>query len=83
MDNNLESWVKWLENYGLENFAKSLLRNVQGAQSKCIHCGEFIYLDFFEGGGIGDWSTEDGDYGCSESPDTNDDGCGSHEPKTL
>lgn len=75
----LHSWVEWLKGYGLENFAQSIAFNVQGCQSVCVHCGETIYLDFFNGGGVGDWEI-DGDYGCSQSPDTNDEGTGGHHP---
>ena len=75
-----DSWVKWLTQYGLKKFAKSLIRNVQGCQSTCVHCNQTIYLDFFEGGGVGDWGI-DGDYGCPQSPDTNDEGTGGHHPK--
>ena len=75
-----QSWVKWLEGYGAINFLEAFLLNVEGAKSTCRHCGEKIYVDVMIGGGVADWSTEDGDFGCPDSPDTNDDGTGGHEP---
>lgn len=36
-----------------------------------------------EGGGIPDWRTADGDYGCDNSPDTSEDGTGGHMPRKL
>jgi hypothetical protein len=32
------------------------------------------------GGGVPDWSTEKGDFGCDESPYTHEDGTGGHMP---
>lgn len=76
-------WVKWLESYGLDKFFDAFLANTQGAQSTCIHCREKIYLDIVEGGGVPDWKTEDGDYGCADSPETSEQGTGSHMPRKL
>ena len=75
-----QSWVDWLTGYGLLKFLNSFLHNVEGAQSTCRHCGETIYVDVMVGGGVPDWSTEDGDFGCPNSPDTNDEGTGGHMP---
>ena len=75
-----ESWVEWLKNYGLMKFLNSFLRSVEGAESTCRHCGEKIYVDVMVGGGVPDWSTKDGDFGCPDSPDTNSEGTGAHEP---
>ena len=75
-----ESWVNWLVDYGLMKFLNSFLRSVEGAQSTCRHCGEKIYVDVMIGGGVPDWSTRDGDFGCPKSPDTDEEGTGGHEP---
>ena len=79
----INSWVKWMENYGAKKFLKAFLSNAQGAQSTCIYCHCHIYLDVIEGGGVTDWKTKDGDYGCDESPVTRTTGCGSHFPVRL
>ncbi len=78
-----ESWAAWLNSFGAENFFDSFLRNAQGARGTCTHCGEAIMLDIVEGGGVPDWRSEDGDYGCDSSPDTDDECCGSHLPERL
>jgi hypothetical protein len=78
-----QNWLSWLQEYGAEKFLDSFLSNVEGAESTCKHCGETIYLDLLVGGGCPDWSTEDGDYGCSDSPDTDEDGTGGHAPQRL
>ena len=75
-----QSWVNWLKNYGPMKFLNSFLRNVEGAQSTCRHCGEKIYVDVMIGGGVPDWSTEEGDFGCSNSPDSDEEGTGGHTP---
>ena len=75
-----QSWVNWLVQYGLMKFLNSFLRNVEGAESTCRHCKEKIYVDVMIGGGIPDWSTADGDFGCPMSPDTNSEGTGGHTP---
>jgi len=79
----IESWTKWLKWYGAKKFCKAFLRTAQDAQSTCVHCTEPIYLDIIEGGGVPDWKTADGDYGCADSPDTCDEGTGSHTPIKL
>lgn len=76
-----QSWVEWLTNFGLMKFLNAFLRNVEGAESTCRHCGEKIYVDVMVGGGVPDWSTRDGDFGCPKSPNTNEEGCGGHEPR--
>jgi hypothetical protein len=76
-------WVAWLMNYSAAAFYDAFLHNAQGAQSECIHCHNTIYLDIVEGGGVPDWKTEDGDYGCGDSTETTITGTGSHMPKRL
>ena len=61
-------------------FLESFLRNVEGAESTCRYCRQKIFVDVMIGGGIADWSTEDGDFGCIKSPDTNEEGTGGHMP---
>lgn len=78
-----QEWVKWLEEYGADKFYDAFVLTAQDAESECVQCGEPIFLDIVEGGGAPDWRTEGGDYGCSDSPDTNEDGQGGHEPKRL
>jgi hypothetical protein len=78
-------WVSWLYNYGAEKLFDSLIANIQNVKSTCINCGEDIFCDIVEGGGVPDWGTNIGstmglDYGCIASPDTNDQGTGGHEP---
>lgn len=73
-------WVKWFEKYGAARFLDSFLENVEGAKSVCKHCGQDIYVDVLIGGGVPDWSTERGDFGCVNSPDTNEEGTGGHMP---
>lgn len=77
-DPQREDWVAWLAGYGAGEFYDAFLSIAQGAKGRCIHCGEDIYLDIVEGGGVPDWGV-DGDYGCWASPDTNDEGTGGHE----
>lgn len=74
-----EQWLKWLNHYTPSKFLDSFLRTSQGAESRCVHCGQAIFLDIAEGGGVADWRTSDGDYGCAESPDTCEEGTGGHE----
>lgn len=74
-------WVRWLNAYGAAAFYDAFMHSAQDARGTCRQCGEDIYLDIREGGGIPDWCTEDGDYGCFDSPDTGEDGTGSHEPE--
>ena len=77
------SWLAWLKRYGARKFLNSFLQNAHGAESTCVHCHQHIYLDLLEGGGVADWKTAEGDYGCEYSPDTCTDGTGSHEPRKL
>lgn len=74
-------WITWLNGYGAGAFYDAFMRTAQDAKSECSQCGEAIYLDIREGGGVPDWRTSDGDYGCWASPDTGEDGTGSHEPE--
>jgi hypothetical protein len=76
-------WVQWLAGYGAARFYADFLRIAQDAESQCVLCRSLIYLDIAEGGGIPDWRTADGDYGCLESPDTSEEGTGSHVPRKL
>lgn len=78
-----QSWLDWLADYGADNFLRAFLYNAQGAQGTCTYCAQPIYLDIIEGGGVPDWKTKDGDYGCSDSPDTCSEGTGSHFPIKL
>jgi hypothetical protein len=77
-------WCDWLTRYlaaeGREGLFDALVRTIQGAQSTCTYCEQFITCDIVEGGGVPDWKTSDGDYGCDDSPETSGDGCGSHKP---
>lgn len=78
------AWTNWLEGYGADKFFDAFVANAQGALSRCVHCGQEIYLDIVEGCGVPDWSTADelgGDFGCPDSPDTNDEGTGGHFPE--
>lgn len=80
-DSTRESWAAWLLSYGADKFFDSFLKTAQGAESQCVNCHQPIYLDIVVGGGVPDWGTEDGDFGCGRSPDTNDEGTGSHVPR--
>lgn len=80
-------WVQWLSTFGADKFYDAFMRTAQDAESRCFHCHWPIYLDIREGGGVPDWRTGYGDYGCDISPDatgtgTEDDPVvsGSHEP---
>ncbi len=50
----------------------------------CIFCGQHVFDKHEESGFEGgpDWATEDGDFGCDSSPETTEDGCGSHAAST-
>lgn len=80
-------WVKWVTSYDKSRLFDMLVLTIQGAKSRCVNCGEDIYCDIVEGGGIPDWGTKFSDdipgldYGCGASPDTNEDGTGGHEPE--
>jgi len=76
-------WVKWLQSYGAGKFFDAFMSNAQGAKSVCVHCAQDIFLDIAEGGGVPDWKTADGDYGCAMSPETSSEGTGSHFPERL
>lgn len=75
------NWLAWLKGYTAKKFLEAFIRNVEGAESRCVYCGELIYVDMLIGGGVADWSTEDGDFGCDASPETCDEGTGSHLPR--
>lgn len=75
-----KEWLEWFTIYGPKKFLNSFLRNVEGAEGKCIYCGYPIYVDVLIGGGVPAWSTENEDFGCDKSPDTCSEGVGSHRP---
>lgn len=77
------NWVSWLRSYGAGKFFDAFVALAQDAESTCVYCGEKIYLDIVEGGGVPDWRTAGGDYGCDNSPDTDEEGTGGHMPKRL
>jgi hypothetical protein len=84
MQQTKSAWVSWLATYGADKFFDAFMANAQNALSTCVHCGEEIYLDIAEGGGVPDWSSNDelgGDYGCLHSPDTTEEGTGGHFPR--
>ena len=83
-------WVAWLRTYGAGQLFDAIIKTCQGAESKCVHCGQKIYFDIVEGGGVPDWGSSFSDtphlgldYGCSNSPDSDDEGTGGHEPRKL
>lgn len=78
-----EAWVKWLKGYSPKAFLKVFLDVAQDAEGTCVNCYEKIYLDIIEGGGVPDWRTSDGDYGCARSPDSTHEEQGSHTPRKL
>lgn len=80
MSKEKRNWLVWFKTYGADKFLNSFLASTEGAQSTCKNCKEHIYVDVLIGGGVPDWSTEDGDFGCLFSPYTNDEGTGGHEP---
>lgn len=54
-----------------------------GGSSICRHCGSVIFDRSEEAGGRQDymapaWATVDGDYGCSDNPENDDEGTGGH-----
>lgn len=59
---------------------------ITGERSTCEHCGEEIIAVIDATSGCVDWGTAFDndptmlDFGCSDSPDTDDDGTGSHDP---
>lgn len=81
MKKSRAEWVAWLNRYGAAKFFDAFVEIAQDAQSTCVQCKLPIYLDIVEGGGVPDWHTEGGDYGCGRSPFSNSEGTGGHEPK--
>jgi len=75
-----KDWLRWLETYGAEKFLDLFLRNVEGAIGTCRYCHQPISVDVLIGGGVPDWSTDGGDFGCEASPETDDEGMGGHMP---
>lgn len=73
------AWVNWLKEYGADKFYELFVKIAQNAQSTCVYCHEPIYLDIVEGSGGPDWKLDDGDYGCNDSPETCEEGVGSHK----
>ena len=78
---NKIAWLDWFKTYGAKQFLDAFLSNVEGAESTCIHCHQKIYVDVMIGGGVPDWSTKGGDFGCYASPETDLDNCGGHMPE--
>jgi hypothetical protein len=83
-----KDWLEWLKVYGADKFLDAFMRTAHGAESTCIYCKQPIYLDMLEGGGVADWGTTISgvhglDYGCSNSPDTDEEGTGGHMPRRL
>lgn len=53
-----------------------------GKPQRCHYCDVNIYDARNMSGSItADWATADGDFGCDESPDTTEEGVGSHLPQ--
>lgn len=77
------NWVDWLEDYWADKFYDAFMKYAQNAKGSCLYCGNDIYLNIPEIGGIPDWKLRDGDYGCNQSPETNEEGCGGHKPEKL
>ena len=76
----IRAWVSWLKKYGARKYLESFLHNVEGARGTCRHCHQEIFVDVLIGGGVPDWSTKDGDFGCDRSPETCSEGTGGHMP---
>ena len=58
---------------------------VTGETATCVHCDQTIYAVIDPYSGVVDWGSgmfEDApeDFGCDSHPDTDEDGCGSHNP---
>lgn len=59
---------------------------VTGERATCIQCREEIGAVIDPYSGSVDWGSyfaadeAPGDFGCADSPDTNEDGCGGHNP---
>jgi hypothetical protein len=64
-----QDWLKWLHEYGAAKFLDAFLANVENVESECTKCHEKIYVDVLIGGGVPDWSTADGDFGCTDNGD--------------
>jgi hypothetical protein len=49
----------------------------------CIWCGQWVESKREEAGSTNPfdpcWATEDGDFGCDQSPEANAEGCGDHD----
>lgn len=57
-------------------------RPIQMTPGPCLWCREEVTSQREAAGATNPhdpaWATEEGDYGCNESPETNNDGCGDH-----
>jgi hypothetical protein len=52
-----------------------------GKPERCVYCGLTVYNARHLSGSIApDWATSGGDFGCGDSPDTNEEGTGDHVP---
>jgi hypothetical protein len=78
-----DEWCHWLRGFTPERFYDEFVATAQGAESECVNCGEKIYLDMVEGGGVPDWKTGDGYYVCDYSWETSAEGTGGHCPLKL
>ena len=83
LEKSKRDWCAWLKSYGIKKFLNHFIVNAHGAEGACKNCQQKIYLDLLEGGGVADWKTKGGDYGCDQSPDTCPDGVGGHMPVKL
>jgi hypothetical protein len=59
-DEARDQWIAWLQGYGAGNFYDAFVAFAQDAESTCVHCGQPIYLDIVEGGGVPDWGSRFG-----------------------
>lgn len=76
-----EAWAEWITGYGADKFLDDAIIRLHGAVSVCDYCERTITLDAGIGtGGVFDWH-DDGDYGCDDSPETTEEGCGSHRAR--
>lgn len=82
-DEEFQKWASYIKDqYGVDKFLAHLCHTAHSARSRCVYCKKFIYLDAgIIGGGVPDWETCRGDFGCDDSPETNSDGTGGHLPQ--
>ena len=82
MSSAREDWLVWVRRPGMaEALFDWCQSNLEGVTATCVHCRATITLDAGTGtGGVFDWHTHGGDYGCDSSPESGPDGCGGHTP---